>query len=695
MAIPKDTGNTNPLLSKFDSSDPWGLVPFDKIKTQDFVPGLDHGLKVARERLENLKKSPEKPNFFNTFEALETLSEEADLVAEIYFNLLSAEADPEFHALAQEISPKLAKFANDIALDEAVFARVQEAWNACNQEPTKSKLTAEQYRVAEKSYKSFTRNGAMLGIQPKAKLRKIDEELSKLAPKFSENVLKATYAWELELKSESDFEGLPESAATAARALAQDHKKKVLGIVTLEAPSVIPFLTYSRRRDLREKLWRANSLKAAQGEFDNSEILKKIAKLRHERAQLLGFATHADYVLAERMAEKPDTVKNFLTSIEGVAIPAAKKELDQVKDLAFKTDGINDFQPWDFSYYSEKLKEKLFDLKEETLRPYFSLEKVVGGLFEHAKRLYNLDFKLRASTPVYHSDVKVYEVTDLETQKNVGLFYTDFHPRPTKRGGAWMTALREQGLWGGKVRRPHIAIVCNVTKPTETKPALLSLDEVRTLFHEFGHALHGLLSECHYRSVAGTNVYWDFVELPSQIMENWLSEQESLNLFAVHYQTGEKLPVELAQKIKSSARFLSGWQTVRQLSFAALDLAWHAADPSKVTSVEEFEKTHLTKFRLLPSPAGSLVSNAFGHIFAGGYSAGYYSYKWAEVLDADAFEAFKEKGLFDRQTAQKFRNTILSRGGVKHPREMYREFRGRDADPKALLRRAGLLGAEA
>lgn len=693
MAISTDSRNTNLILKHFSADDPAEPVPFTKLKTSDFLPAIESALAVASQRLQMLRDQTSEPDFTNTFEYLETMSEELDLVAEIYFNLLSAEADEEFHSLAQAISPKLAKFSNDVSLDEKVFARVKKAWEFCqkNSASIPGGLTEEQMRLAEKSFKNFVRNGALLVGDQKAQLRKIDEELARLTPKFSENVLKATYAFELELKANDDFAGLPQSVSDAAKALAQSKGKSCLGLVSLEAPSMIPFLTHSSRRDLREKVWLANAQKATTGEFDNSEILTRIASLRHQRAQLLGFKTHAHYVLSERMAENPETVAEFLSKLENVAVPAAKKDLSLVAQLAKELDGLAELKPWDFAFYSEKLKERLFDLNDEQLRPYFPLNQVVSGLFEHARRLYNLEFRPRPQTPVYHPDCMAYEVVDTEKNKFVGLFYTDFFPRPTKRGGAWMTALREQGLFDGKVRRPHISIVCNVTKPVQGKPSLLSFDEVRTLFHEFGHALHGLLSECTYRSVAGTNVFWDFVELPSQIMENWIFEQESLSLFARHYQTGEPLPQKLAEKIKASSRFLSGWQTVRQLTFATLDLAWHAKDPSGVKNVEEFETQALARLRLLPHIPGAKISNAFGHIFAGGYSAGYYSYKWAEVLDADAFEAFKEKGLFDKETAQKFRATILSRGGIRHPKKMYQEFRGRDADPGALFRRSGLL----
>jgi peptidyl-dipeptidase Dcp len=677
--------SVNPLLQTFGTK--YGAIPFPEIKTEDYLPALEVALKTSRANIEKIRDNGTPPDFENTIVALETATEASDLVAEIYFNLLSAEADEAMHALAKEISPRLADFSNDILLDEKLFERVK----AVYEKRSSLGLTPEQMKLLEKNYKGFVRNGGLLDATKKTKLRELDQELSKLSPQFSENVLKATYGFELEIDNESDLKGLPESAIEAAALTAKQKGKDGHWIFTLEAPSYVPFLTYAAKRELREKLWRAYNSRAYAGPHDNREILKRIATLRHERAVLLGFDAHADYVLQERMAEEAGRVKSFMERLQKVAKPAADREIDEVRALMKELDGRDDLMSWDFSYYAEKLKERKFKFNEEELRPYFKLENVIQGIFEHARRLYGLSFKALEGIPVYHPDVKVFEVKDDTSGALVGLFYADFFPRPTKKQGAWMTPLREQGLFGGEVRRPHVAIVCNFTKPTPTKPSLLSFNEVRTLFHEFGHALHGLLSECTYRSVAGTNVYWDFVELPSQIMENWTLEKEALDIFAHHFETGTKIPAELTQKIKKSASFMAGYATVRQLMFGTIDMAWHAVDPSQVKDVEAFENKALADLQVLPHVAGTAISTSFGHIFAGGYSAGYYSYKWAEVLDADAFEMFKERGLFNREVAQSFRKNILSKGGTAHPMELYKSFRGREPDPDALLRRDGLI----
>jgi peptidyl-dipeptidase Dcp len=448
-------------------------------------------------------------------------------------------------------------------------------------------------------------------------------------------------------------------------------------------------MTYARDRAFREQIWRAYQSRALGGEYDNGSTLRQIAVLRHQRAQLLGYETHAHYVLEERMARDPQTVFSFLERLGSFARPQAALELEKLKAVALP-DGISELKPWDVAFYIEKVKQAEYDFDEESLRPYFSLESVLEGAFEHARRLYGLEFVRQDSLPVYHPDVRVYEVR--EGQRHLGLFYADFFPRKTKRGGAWMTAFRDQGLFDGQVKRPHVAIVCNFTPPTSQAPALLSYDEVRTLFHEFGHALHGLLSECTYRSLAGTNVFWDFVELPSQLMENWTEEKAALHLFARHYQTGELLPDELADKIRLSSRLMAGWYCLRQLAFAYLDLAWHSRDPRSVGDIEAFESEVLANCQVLPREPGTSISSSFSHIFAGGYSAGYYSYKWAEVLDADAFSFFQEKGLFDREVASRFRANVLSRGSTEHPSVLYERFRGRAPDTDALIRRDFLSG---
>lgn len=673
----------NPLLQPFSGFDQ--VVPFDQIKTEHFIPALDEGIKIAKTKIEAIKNQTAPSTFENTFLALEDANDIVDRVANVYFNLFSAEANTEHQALAQLISPKLAAHSLDISLDPVIFHKIKEVY-----ENIKA-LTPEQQQVVEKSYKDLVRNGAMLNETQKMQLRKIDEEASTLSPKFSENVLKATNGFELWITDKAELAGLPESAIEAAKVTAGQKGKPDQWVFTLQAPSFMPFVTYSTQRNLREKMWRAYNSRAFRGDFDNQATITRLLQLRAERAQLLGYKTHADYVLEERMARKPEAVIQFLNNLITPSQVAAQKDLLEVKEFRKSIDGSDEIKPWDFAFYSEQLREKKYSFNEEELRPYFKLENVVQGVFEHARKLYGLTFKAIHDVPVYHQDVQVFEVKDESTDKYVGLFYADFFPRETKKGGAWMTAFREQGITQGQLRRPHVSIVCNFTKPTPTKPSLLTYDEVRTLFHEFGHALHGLLSDCNYRTVSGTSVYWDFVELPSQIMENWAEEKEGLDLFAKHYETGESMPLHLIEKIKKSSKFQAGWMSLRQLSFSLMDMVYHMTDPSEISDVDAFETKSTSGTRLLEKIDGTNSSCAFSHIFAGGYSAGYYSYKWAEVLDADAFEFFKEKGIFNTEVAKKFKENILSRGGSEHPMELYKKFRGREPDPKALLRRTGLI----
>lgn len=676
----------NPLLEKFTLKDQ--AVPFETIKEEHFLPALDEAIQTAKRNIDAIKKNKSEPSFENTIVMLETCSELVERVMSIYGNLESAHASESHQALAKDFYPQATAFASDIALDEVIFNKVKVVYDKRNS----LDLTSEQTKLLEKTYLGFTRNGALLNETEKEKLRALDQELSVLGPKFSEHVLKATNKFEMYLEKASDLEGLPEGAIEAAAMAAEAKGKKGQWLFNLQIPSYLPFVTFAKNRALREKMWRAYNSRAFRDEFDNQELVKKIVGLRHQRAQLLGFKTHADFVLAERMAKDTSTVKDFLMKLLEPSKKAALKDFEEVVSFAKETDGLTDVKPWDFAYYSEKLKEKKYSFNEEDLRPYFKLETVVEGVFEHARRLYGLVFKeAPAEVKGYHPDVKAYEVFDEETGKYISLLYTDFFPRATKKGGAWMTSYRDQGLHSGQVQRPHISIVCNFTQPTPTKPSLLSYDEVTTLFHEFGHALHGMLSDCTYRSLGGTNVYWDFVELPSQIMENWVNEKEGLDIFARHYETNEQIPAELVEKIKRSAKFQAGWASLRQLQFALLDMAWHSQDPSKITDVDAFETEATAPTRILPKIEGTNTSCSFSHIFAGGYSAGYYSYKWAEVLDADAFEFFKEEGLFNAEVAKKFKNHVLSRGGTEHPMELYKKFRGREPDPNALLRRDGLI----
>ncbi len=686
-----ETSTVNPLLE--NSTLPYGAFPFDRLKKEHFLPALEEAIREAKAKIEAIRANTETPNFENTILALETCSERVQKVGSIFFNLLSAHSDAELQAMAREFSPKMAAFSSDILLDPLLFKRVKAVYDARET----LQLSGEELKLTEKTYKDFVRNGGLLDDASKERLRQIDQELAKLSPEFSDNVLKATNAFKLVLDKKEDLEGLPDSVIEAAATAAKEAGLAGKWLFTLHMPSYVPFMTYSARRDLREKMLRAYNSRAFNDAQSNVPLVKRIAELRYQRARLLGYETHAHFVLEERMAETPEKVKAFLNRLLEKAKPAAIKDLDALRALKKEMTGDDDFQPWDYSYYAEKLKMKLHELDDEQLRPYFKLENVIQGVFEHARLLYGLKFKEVHGIPVYHPDVRTFEVTEEGTGRYIGLFYADFFPRESKRSGAWMTAFQEQGLQNGKVERPHVMIVCNFTKPTETRPSLLTFNEVSTLFHEFGHALHGLLSDCKYVSLGGTNVYWDFVELPSQIMENWILEKEALDLFAVHYQTVEKIPKELTDRIRAAARFQAGYQAVRQLQFGLLDMAWHCRvlDEKGLAEIEDivaFEKEATKETAMFPYVEGTNISCSFSHIFAGGYSAGYYSYKWAEVLDADAFEYFKEKGLFNREVARAFRDSILSRGGTRHPMELYKEFRGREPDPDALLRRDGLIG---
>lgn len=674
----------NPLTSVLKHFDK--ATPFDQIQTEHFIPAIEQWIVEAKKNIQKIIDNPAEPTFENVIVALETCSERLDQVSLIFGNLEVAHGDDKFHQIGKELYPKLASFSSDITLNEALFAKIKTVFDRQAQ----FKLNTEEARLLDKTFKSFERNGALLPKDKKDALRKIDQELSTLGPQFSENVLKATNAYEMVL-DQKDLDGLPESAIEAAKEMAEAKGHQGKYLFNLQVPSYMPFITYSSRRDLREKISFAIGSRAFQGPLSNQDLIKKNLKLKRERAQLLGFKNHPDFVLQERMAKTAEQVISFLTRIKTKSIDAAKKDLKEVSEFAFETDKISDFKPWDFAYYSEKLKEKKYSFNEEDLRPYFKLENVVNGVFEHARKMYGIVFKENSSLPVYHPEVKCYEVYREDTNAYVGLFYADFFPRETKKGGAWMTLFREQGNFEGEVRRPHVSIVCNFTKPTATKPSLLTYDEVRTLFHEFGHALHGLLSDCHYRSLSGTSVYWDFVELPSQLMENWVNEKESLDLYARHFETNELIPKDLVDKLVRSQKFLAGWASLRQVQLGLLDMNWHIADPDAITDVDKFEDSAVADCRLLPKVQGTNLSCSFSHIFAGGYSAGYYSYKWAEVLDADAFEFFKQKGIFNTEVSFLFRDNVLSKGGSEHPMELYKKFRGREPDADALLRRDGLI----
>ncbi len=665
---------------------PFNQAPFEHIETDHFKPAFEKALQEARAEIDKITAAKEDPTFENTIEALEFSGAHLDRLSSLFFNLNSAETNEELQQLAQEISPMLTEFSNDITLNTALFQKVE----AIYQVKDILSLSSEKEMLLEKKYKHFSRNGAHLPQDKKTRLRAIDKELAQLKLTFGEHVLAETNAYEMHLTVEGEVDGLPEGAKEAAAQLAAS-KGKEGWLITLDYPSYIPFMTYATNRDLRKKLSIASGSKGFHNDkLDNQELVIKIANLRHERATLLGYASHAHFVLEERMAETPQKVHSFLEELLEKAKPAAKIEFDELKEFARQEDGISDLYKWDGSYYAEKLKQKRFDLDDEKLKPYFKLEKVIDGVFRISETLYGISFKEVFDVETYHKDVKTYLVTD-DQGREIALLYADFHPRPGKRGGAWMTSYKPQYLKDGVNERPHISIVCNFTKPTKSKPSLLTFNEVTTLFHEFGHALHGMLANTSYPSLSGTSVYWDFVELPSQIMENWCFEKEALQLFAHHYETGELLPMDLITKIKESANFQEGMATLRQLSFGFLDMAWHAQDPSSITDVKQHELDAFKDTLLFPDTPETCMSPSFSHIFQGGYSAGYYSYKWAEVLDADAFAYFKEQGIFNKEVAQKFKEYVLSKGGTEKPMDLYKKFRGAEPKLDALLERAGLL----
>ncbi|MEC3906881.1 M3 family metallopeptidase [Tamlana sp. 2201CG12-4] len=662
-------------------------APFSKIKNEDFLPTFKEAIKQAKKEIDDIATSINTPSFENTIVALDFSGEQLDRISSIFFNLNSAETNETIQKIAQEVSPLLSEFSNDITLNEALFKRVKAVYDSKKE----LNLTTEQQTLLDKKYKSFSRNGANLSDDKKSQLRAIDKKLSQLKLKFGENVLAETNKFEMFITNKADLSGLPEGAKEAAKQLAESKDKKGW-LFTLDYPSYIPFVTYADNRELRKKITLVAGSKSFKGDdLDNQDIVLNIVKLRHERANLLGYKTHAHFVLEERMAETPANVQDFLDELLEKAKPAAQQEFKNLEDFARELDGIDQLEKWDGSYYSEKLKQKRFSLDDELLKPYFKLENVINGAFAVAHKLFDLNFEEIHDIDKYHEDVLTYKVTDLEGEF-VSIFYADFFPREGKRNGAWMTSFKPQYIKNGENSRPHISIVCNFTKPTKTKPSLLTFNEVTTLFHEFGHALHGMLANTTFPSLSGTSVYWDFVELPSQIMENWCYEKEALKLFATHYETGEVIPMDLVEKIKASATFHEGMQTLRQLSFGLLDMSWHGGSPEVITSVKAHESEAFKNVSLYPETKETCMSTAFSHIFQGGYSSGYYSYKWAEVLDADAFEYFKEKGIFNKMVADKFKNNVLSKGGTENPMTLYKRFRGQKPKPEALLRRSGLIG---
>ena len=661
-------------------------APFSQIKLEDYKPAFIENIAQAKAEIDAIITNSEAPTFENTIVALDFAGATLDRLSSIFFNLNSAETCDEMQKIAQEVSPLLTEFSNDIALNEDLFKRVKAVYD----QKDNLILTTEQATLLDKKFKGFSRNGALLNEEDKLKLREIDTELAKLKLTYGENVLAETNNYQLHITNETDLKGLPDGTKEMAASLAKS--KNLEGwIFTLDFPSYLPFVTYVENRELRKEIAIAAGKKSFQdNEFDNKENVKRIVELRHKRANLLGYKSHSDFVLEERMAQNPEKVISFLNDLLEKAKPAAQKEFAQLTAFAKELDGIDQLEKWDGAYYSEKLKQKLFNFDDEILKPYFKLENVLNGAFTIAEKLFGITFKEVFDIDKYHEDVQTFEVLDFEG-KLVAIFYSDFFPRKGKRNGAWMTSYKPQYIKDGINERPHVSIVCNFTPPTETKPSLLTFNEVTTLFHEFGHALHGMLANTTYPSLSGTSVYWDFVELPSQVMENWCYEPEALELFAHHYQTGEMIPMEYVEKIKESASFQEGMATMRQLSFGLLDMGWHAQDPSGIADLKVFENEQFESTKLYPDVAENAMSPSFSHIFQGGYSSGYYSYKWAEVLDADAFEYFKENGIFNKEVATKFKDNVLSKGGTELPMELYKKFRGQEPKADALLKRAGLI----
>lgn len=676
----------NPLVKPWNT--PYQTPPFNSIKTEDYKPAILFALDEAKKDVNQIISNPEKPSFENTIIALEKSGSLLNRILSVFFNLNEAHTSEAFQKIAEEITPELTKYSNDMNMNPELFARVKEVYDSRDDIP----MTLEQRTLLDKTYKGFIKNGALLKGNDKDEYRKISEELSLLSLKYNRNNLSETNAYLLHITKKNDLKGLPQYAIDAAKETAKQKKMKGW-VFTLHYPSYIPFITYAENRELRKEIWMASNLKGNNNnENDNKENVLRIANLRLRMAQLMGYKSYSEYVLVDRMAENPAKVMKFIDDLLKSSMPYAKNDLKQITEYA-KQNGFteSELQRWDFSYWSEKLKNEKYSISPEMTKPYFKLENVKQGIFTLADKLYNLEFKENTSIEKYHPEVVVYEVKDKKTDKFMGVIYMDFFPRESKRSGAWMTSFREQYVENGKDVRPLIQMVCNFTKPTAKEPSLLTFDEYNTFLHEFGHVLHGLLSECNYTSVSGTSVYRDFVELPSQILENWATEKEFLDQFAVHYKTGEKIPADLVQKIKDSENFLQGYMSVRQLFLGLVDMGWHTIESPISGNVADIERANTAHAELLPVVPGSIMSTQFGHIFSGGYASGYYGYKWAEVLDADAYSVFKEKGIFNKEVAESFRKNILSQGGKKHPMELYKAFRGQEPTNKALLIRSGFV----
>lgn len=674
--------NTNPLLEP--STAPHGAPAFDKIKTEHYKPAFLAAIDSAKANVDAILANTDEPTFENTIEALQNCGRQLGNIGNIFFNLLEACTNEKMQQIAEEISPLMTQYSMSIVLNPELFKKIKTVYdNRAN-----LNLNQEQSKLLEETYKSFADNGANLNDEDKAKYAKIEEELSLASLKFGKNVLSATNAFIINITDENELAGLPQYVKDMG--IADAKARNMEGYVfTLEAPSYGPFLKYSENRLLREKMWKAYNSKCIGGEFDNTETIRQIAELRYQEATLLGYKTYAEYAIKDRMAKTPEKVESFLSDLMTKSLPFAKKEIAEIQQYAEGKGFEGQLMPWDFSYWSNKYQEEKYYINDELLKPYFELSSVQVAIFDLAHRLYGLNFVETKDVPVYHPDVHTFEVTD-ENGKFMALLYIDYFPRESKRGGAWMTSFREEGIYDGVEERPFVSLVTNFTKPTAKDPSLLTFDEFTTILHEFGHALHGILAEGTYSSLTGTNVARDFVELPSQIMENWACEPEFLQSFAKHYQTGEVIPQELIDKIIAAKNFLAAYGNVRQLHFGTIDMAWHTLNTLPEESVVVFEQETLSSSVLMPTIDSTAIAPAFTHIFSGGYAAGYYSYKWAEVLEADAFALFKEKGIFNKEVAESFRKNILSRGSIEDADVLYRNFRGRDPQPEALLEKLGL-----
>lgn len=673
----------NPLLS--ESKLEFGAPQFDKIKAEHYVPAFEQAIKEAKAEVDAIVNNPAEPNFENTIEALEFSGATLNRVSGVFYNVNEADTSDELQVVAETISPMMTEMSMYISLNDKLFERIDKVYN----KRSELNLDPDQLKLLEDTWKSFARNGAKLNAEDKAVYSKLSEELSLLSLKFQKNMLAATNAYKLNLTDEADLDGLPEFVKEMGAATAKELGQSGWTF-DLSAPSYGAFMKYSTRSDLRKKLYIQYNTRAFGGEFDNTEVCKDIANTRLKIANILGYKTYADYALENRMAKNITNVENLLTELMLPSLPAAEKEVAQIYEFA-KSKGYKekDLKAWDFSYWSEQYKNAKFSLSDEELKPYFKLEDCIDAVFGLATKLYGLSFIPRPELPVYHKDVKVYEVKD-ENNQHLALFYADFFPRSSKRSGAWMNNIREQKIQNGVEQRPHIVIVTNFSKPTETSPSLLTHDELVTFLHEFGHAIHGMMAQGRYTSMSGTNVARDFVELPSQIMENWATEKEYLKPFARHYQTGEEIPDELINKIIESKNYLAAYAQVRQLHYGLIDLQWYTSTNPITASAIEIENKAIDKYRVVPAVPNTCMSTAFSHIFAGGYSAGYYSYKWAEVLEADAWSAFAQNGIFNKEVAKSFRNNILSKGSSEDEAQLYRNFRGHDPEPSALLDKLGI-----